>query len=70
MTFDDNNSVPPAATRDESHNTQINTAAAQAHRCGMTHLASGRICLLPERHSGSCDFQHRQNDVEEVVSQA
>ncbi|HEY0166518.1 MAG TPA: hypothetical protein VGB75_05690 [Jatrophihabitans sp.] len=49
--------------RAESHNSQINTAAAQAHRCGMTHLATGRICLLPERHPGSCDFQQRQNDV-------
>ncbi len=43
--------------REESHNTEINTTAAESHRCGMTHLASGRICLLPERHSGSCDFQ-------------
>lgn len=39
-----------------SHNSEINTTAAMAHRCGMTHLASGRLCLLPERHPGSCDF--------------
>ena len=38
------------------HNAQVNTAAAMRHLCGMTHLASGRLCLLPERHSGPCDF--------------
>jgi hypothetical protein len=69
MTSSDNLSTPSGAVRDESHNTQINTAAAEAHRCGMTHLASGRICLLPERHPGSCDFTHRQNDVESAVRQ-
>lgn len=62
MTSPDKLSPPPGQVRAESHNSQINTAAAQAHRCGMTHLASGRICLLPERHPGSCDFQQRQND--------
>jgi hypothetical protein len=60
--------VPPGPVREEVHNTQINTAAAQAHRCGMTHLPTGRICLLPERHSGSCDFQHRQSDIESATS--
>ena len=70
MTSFDNLSATSGAARDESHNTQINTAAAQAHRCGMTHLATGRVCLLPERHSGSCDFQYRQNDVESTVAQA
>lgn len=59
----DHHPTPTGPVREESHNTQINTAAAQAHRCGMTHLASGRICLLPERHSGSCDFQHQQDDL-------
>jgi hypothetical protein len=70
MTTYDKLPVPSGAVRDESHNTQINTAAAKAHRCGMTHLATGRICLLPERHSGSCDFRHRQNDIESPVTQA
>jgi hypothetical protein len=63
MTSSDKLSPNPDPVRAEGHNTQINTAAAQAHRCGMTHLASGRICLLPERHAGSCDFQQRQDDV-------
>jgi hypothetical protein len=67
MTSFDNAS---GAARDESHNTQINTTAAQAHRCGMTHLATGRVCLLPERHSGSCEFEHRQNDLDSAVSLA
>ncbi len=59
MTDTDNPSPAPAApVREESHNSEINTVAAQAHRCGMTHLASGRLCLLPERHPGSCDFRH------------
>lgn len=69
MTSSDNSS-PSGTARVESHNTQINTAAAEAHRCGMTHLASGRICLLPERHPGSCDFTNRQNEVESEVTQA
>jgi hypothetical protein len=57
--------MPPSRgpVREEIHNAQINTAAAQSHRCGMTHLASGRICLLPERHSGSCDFRERQGEL-------
>ena len=63
MTSPDKLSSRPSPARAESHNSQINTAAAQAHRCGMTHLASGRVCLLPERHPGSCDFRQRQNDV-------
>jgi hypothetical protein len=63
MASSDNLFTPSGTARDESHNTQINTAAAQDHRCGMTHLASGRICLLPERHPGSCDFTNRQNEV-------
>jgi hypothetical protein len=45
------------AVRREIHNSEIHTAAADAHRCGMTHLASGQVCLLPERHQGGCDFR-------------
>lgn len=50
-----------------SHNSEINTTAALAHRCGMTHLASGRLCLLPERHAGSCDFV-QPSDVESAIA--
>jgi hypothetical protein len=57
MTNPDKLSPQSDSIRVEGHNSEINTAAARAHRCGMTHLATGRLCLLPERHSGSCDFQ-------------
>jgi nucleotide-binding universal stress UspA family protein len=60
---------PLDSVREEGHNTEINTAAAIAHRCGMTHLASGRFCLLPERHFGSCDFR-RHEDVSTANAQA
>lgn len=50
-----------------SHNSEINTGAALAHRYGMTHLAGGRLCLLPERHAGSCDFAHPA-DVESDIA--
>ena len=70
MTSPDKLVPRPDPVRAESHNSQINTTAAQAHRCGMTHLATGRICLLPERHPGACDFQQRQNDVLPIDTEA
>lgn len=39
------------------HNTSINIVAADAGRCGFTHLASGRVCWRPHRHPGACDLQ-------------
>jgi hypothetical protein len=69
MTDIDKLSVHSGPVRDESHNSEINTVAAQAHRCGMTHLATGRICLLPERHRGSCDFSQQQDDIQSVIRQ-
>jgi len=63
-------SVHSDPVRDEVHNSEINTLAAQAHRCGMTHLATGRICLLPERHRGSCDFSQQQSNIGSVISEA
>jgi hypothetical protein len=69
MTNTSDRSFSAAATqaRDESHNSEINTAAAGAHRCGMTHLASGRLCLLPERHAGGCDFR-AADEAERVIT--
>jgi hypothetical protein len=29
---------------------------ARAGRCGNVHMATGRTCILPERHHGSCEF--------------
>jgi hypothetical protein len=45
------------------HNSEVNTVAAEADLCGMTHLATGRLCLLPKRHPGGCDFR-TEGDVE------
>jgi hypothetical protein len=46
-------------SRLELHNHQIDQRVAATHRCGMTHLATGRVCLLPERHPGGCQFTDR-----------
>jgi hypothetical protein len=54
--------VPEAA-----HNAEVNTAAAEAELCGMTHLATGRICLLPRRHPNGCDFRE-EGDVDGAIS--
>jgi hypothetical protein len=45
-----------AAARLDVHNTSVNTYAAEHHLCGTLHLATGRTCLLPERHAGGCAF--------------
>lgn len=47
--------APPA--RSDLHNTSVNSAAAAAGYCGALHLPTGRVCLLPHRHSGSCRLQ-------------
>jgi hypothetical protein len=39
------------------HNVSIDIVAAEAGWCGFTHLASGRVCLRPHRHPGSCHPQ-------------
>jgi hypothetical protein len=58
----DPDEVPPASqpqgdsTNPQGHNSETNSAAASDDRCGMTHLPSGRVCGLPARHGGSCDF--------------
>ncbi|MDQ3764213.1 MAG: hypothetical protein M3460_22320 [Actinomycetota bacterium] len=38
------------------HNRSVDESVAQAHLCGMTDLRTGRTCILPARHPGSCDF--------------
>ena len=43
----------------ELHNHQIDQTVALSHRCGNTHLPTGRVCLLPERHPGGCQFTDR-----------
>ena len=49
-----------------SHNSETHTAASNAALCGMTHLPSGRLCLLPKRHPGGCDFRP-EGDVEAAI---
>jgi hypothetical protein len=47
----------PGASRFDIHNTSVDERVAEAGLCGFMHLASGRTCVLPARHSGSCSFQ-------------
>jgi hypothetical protein len=47
---------PSTPERSDAHNPEVDEAAATHHLCGMQHLATGRKCHLPERHSGGCDF--------------
>jgi hypothetical protein len=49
-----------ARRRLDLHNITIDFAAASAGRCGFTHLASGRVCLLPHRHQGPCQLEDQQ----------
>ncbi len=45
--------------RQEIHNIEVDQAVAGQHLCGNLHLPSGRVCLLPERHRGGCQFTAR-----------
>ena len=52
--------------RRDAHNTEVDTRLALVGRCGHVHLATGRVCVRPERHRGACDFVLRQ----EALAQA
>lgn len=43
--------------RQDLHNPYVNEDAARAGRCGKVHMDSGRTCIRPHKHSGSCDFR-------------
>jgi hypothetical protein len=43
--------------RPDLHNVEVHTEAAMRQLCGNTHLASGRVCVLPARHRGGCEFR-------------
>ena len=43
------------------HNIEVDDAVAGQHLCGNLHLPTGRVCLLPERHRGGCEFTARQS---------
>jgi hypothetical protein len=43
--------------RRDLHNINVHYAAAMAGYCAMTHVASGRVCLLAHHHSGPCELR-------------
>jgi hypothetical protein len=38
------------------HNVAVDTSAANAHLCGMTDLRTGRTCVAPVHHDGTCQW--------------
>jgi hypothetical protein len=42
--------------RIDTHHPSVAEELAQAGACGQIHLATGRICVLPTQHNGSCRF--------------
>jgi hypothetical protein len=53
--------VMSAATheRRDLHNVSVDFAAASEGLCGFTHMPSGRVCRLPDRHAGPGDLRPR-----------
>lgn len=45
-----------ADERPDLRSVHVREDVARTGRCGNVHLATGRTCLLPERHHGSCEF--------------
>jgi hypothetical protein len=45
-----------AANRRDLHNSSTDFVAAMAGYSAFTHLASGRVCLLPYEHRKDCHF--------------
>jgi hypothetical protein len=54
--------VPPdrpiadASLAQASHNSGLSDAATERDLCGRVHTETGQVCLLAERHPGSCQF--------------
>lgn len=46
----------PVRERRDLHNTSVEQSAAAACLCGMLDLRTGRVCVLPVHHRGSCQF--------------
>jgi hypothetical protein len=40
----------------EMHNASVDEVAARKGACAQVHLPTGRMCILPHGHQGSCDF--------------
>jgi hypothetical protein len=49
--------IDPLRERLEVHNSHCCEEVARSGLCGFVHMASGRICKLPERHTGPCRFE-------------
>jgi hypothetical protein len=45
-----------AGDTSEIHNASMDEDAAREGACAQVHLPTGRICILPHGHKGSCDF--------------
>jgi hypothetical protein len=41
------------------HNPSVDESFALQGVCGQTHLPTGRTCVLPYGHTGSCEFLPR-----------
>jgi hypothetical protein len=48
--------LQPHSERPDLRSQHVREDVARTGRCGNVHLATGRTCILPERHAGSCDF--------------
>lgn len=53
--------VPAEGMRADLHNPSVDEQAAEAGMCGNVHMPSGRICVLPSKHSGPCRFVPRNH---------
>jgi hypothetical protein len=40
----------------EMYNASVDEDAAKKGACAQVHLPTGRMCILPHGHKGSCDF--------------
>jgi hypothetical protein len=56
-----------APQRNDAHNVSTDAILAMLGRCGMTHLASGRVCARPARHEGPCEFSVRDEAYASLV---
>ena len=45
--------------RPSVHNASVDEAIAGRGACAQTHLPTGRTCVLPQGHTGSCEFVPR-----------
>ena len=61
---DDSRPAPSSASalpvssgeRPDLRSLHVREDVALSGLCGNVHLATGRTCILPERHQGSCNF--------------